>query len=329
MKLTQQEDYRKHSSLINNITNNATSTLRVVVNRECTLNCKWCYKEGVDHDNSIPTLTADTFIRAIRIAKDQGYDKINFTGGEPLIYPYLYRIVKEADDLGLKTYVTTNGTVMGGIELDKWTALKNHEFHVSLHTTNKKEFKDISGEDMHDNVIKGIIALREQEIPFKLNVVVTSKADWPRIRSVLDFAKELNLIVKLLGVHDCSVIESMPQKAVGEMLLDNGAEYVKRSSGGSVNYGYSQYDYQGTRVHVLNMLYGGGCCDRYKKGFCGEGIRYPRIIYTGEVKPCLHKTVGVIRNNSTNEEIGGLLGASKDFLNGLSKLPYTIDFHTP
>ena len=76
---------------------------------------------------------------------------------------------------------------------------------------------------------------------------------------------------------------------------------------------------------VLNMLYGGSCCDRFKSGQCGEGIRYPRVVYTGEVKPCLHWGSGIINNDSSDLEIGDILEKAKQFIRGLSTKPYTLD----
>ena len=311
--------------VIEHITDNACSTLRIVINKECTLNCEWCYKEGIDHNCSKPRLTIKTLIRCIKLAKKSGFTKINFTGGEPLLYPNLFKIVKAADIIGLNTYVTTNATLFAGINLKDWTSLKNHEFHITLNTIDNKEFIRISKEDMLENVLRGIKALLAHDIPLKFNTVVTSEKDWPRIKKVLDFARRFKITVKLLGVHDSTFFKSMPQRNVAKMLLDKGARYVGTSTGKAANYGYEQYILNGTRVHVLNMVYGGGCCERYRLGLCGEGIRYPRLVYTGEIKPCLHKSIGIIKNDSTDKEIIDLLRASQNHIQRISSEPYLLD----
>ena len=109
------------------------------------------------------------------------------------------------------------------------------------------------------------------------------------------------------------------------MLLREGDEHSDSSSGGGANYGYEQFTLGSAKIHVLNMLYGGGCCDRFQTEECGEGIRYPRVIYTGEVKPCLHLGIGSINNNSSDLEIGGILVAARQFIRKLGVEPYTLD----
>ncbi len=110
----------------------------------------------------------------------------------------------------------------------------------------------------------------------------------------------------------------------GNKVLKNGAQHTASSTGDGVNYGYEQFIMGITKIHVLNMLYGGGCCNRFRLGQCGEGIRYPRVIYTGEVKPCLYSGVGVIKNDSTNLEIGQVLEEAKQFIRGLSVKPFDV-----
>src|SRR3989338_5706666 len=94
------------------ITNNACSTLRFIVNKECQLKCVWCYEEGVDHKQSRKSLSADTFIRIAQVGKNYGFTKVNFSGGEPLLHPDLFRIQREIAVSGIQTYVTTNGVLI-------------------------------------------------------------------------------------------------------------------------------------------------------------------------------------------------------------------------
>ncbi|MFH0860740.1 MAG: radical SAM protein [Candidatus Altiarchaeota archaeon] len=311
--------------IIDHITENACSTLRIVINKECTLRCKWCYKEGIDHEKNTSQLSTNTYVKAIRVAHDTGFTKVNFTGGEPLLYPDLAKIAHEVEQLGMKSYVTTNATVMTGIDWNTWKKLKSHEFHVSVNTIDAQEFQDICGEDMVANVLQAVAYLLDSKIPVKLNTVVSSEDDWSRVAKVIDYAAEKKLIVKLLGVHDVNTFKSMSQREVAEMIVKNGAKHVRTSEGRENNYGYDQYTLNGALVHVLNMIYGGGCCDRYKTGQCGEGIRYPRLVYNGEIKPCLHVTTAIITDKSTKKEIREKLTETQKYVQTISRSPYYLD----
>lgn len=307
------------------ITGSACSTLRFVVNKECQLKCIWCYQEGIDHGHSKKNLSADTFIRIAQVGKDHGFTKVNFSGGEPLLHPDIFRIQREIARSGTQTYVTTNGALIDRKKAaEVWKTIPGLEVHVSVNTTDEKEYKDITGRSLLPTVLRGITQLVDAGIPFSINTVVSSENDWPTIRRVIDFAGETGTTVKLLGIHDAKQ-DPFSQKTVAEMVFKNGAQHTASSTGDGVNYGYEQFTVGQTRVHVLNMLYGGGCCDRFKSGQCGEGIRYPRVVYTGEVKPCLHCSSGVINNNSSDREIGDILEKAKQFIAGLSIKPFTLD----
>ena len=307
------------------ITENAETTLRIVINKECTLRCRWCYKEGLEHEKKKPELSTRTFRRAIRAAYDAGFRKVNFTGGEPLMFPELIDVVEQADSLGMKSYVTTNGTVLAGIDWDRWKKLRHNEFHVTLNAIDSDDFSDICGQDLAANVLKGVDFLLEHKIPMKFNTVVSSDEDWPRIAKILDYVAGKKVAVKLLGVHDAGSVSPMSQADVARMVVKRGGEHVRTSEGVDNNFGYDQYSINGALVHVLNMVYGGGCCDRFKNGLCGEGIRYPRLVYNGEIKPCLHVTTSKISDESKKEEIIEKLYDAKMYIRGLSKHPYKIE----
>ena len=311
-------------SLTESITDSACSTLRLVVNKACQLRCSWCYQEGMDHNSVKPILTPDTFIRIGDIAAENGFSKMTFSGGEPLLYPDLFRVQAAAAANGMKTYVTTNAVSIDGSDaVEQWNNIPNHEVHVSVNTLDEEEYRKITGRHLLKHALKGISLLRDAHIPMKINTVVSSPNDWPRVKRVIDFAGEQETVVKLLGTHDTDSL--FHQKEVAEMLLSHGAEHIATSATGDVNYGYEQFLVDKTRVHVLDMLYGGGCCDRFFSGQCGEGVRYPRITYSGDIRPCLHKSIGKISNESSDSEIRDLLIKSQRFIRNTARVPFFLD----
>jgi MoaA/NifB/PqqE/SkfB family radical SAM enzyme len=84
--------------------------LQVHASLKCNLACGHCYSW------SSPTapdgLPAKAVVQLIADAAGLGYRAVAFSGGEPLIYPGLTEALREAKALGLRTSVTTNGTLL-------------------------------------------------------------------------------------------------------------------------------------------------------------------------------------------------------------------------
>ncbi|MBN1798418.1 MAG: radical SAM protein [Spirochaetales bacterium] len=63
---------------------------------------------------------------------------ITFSGGEPFINPDLSQIVNEANRLGLKTYVNTNGFIVNQASLDKVVKAGIDAIHISIDSLGKE-----------------------------------------------------------------------------------------------------------------------------------------------------------------------------------------------
>jgi cyclic pyranopterin phosphate synthase len=298
--------------LAGHILDNATTCLRIVVNKECNLRCLWCFKEGLDYGGTNPSLSEDTLKRVISNVKKIGVKKLAFTGGEPLLYPHLYNLVKHADETGLLTYVTTNGTAFGAIDFGKWKNLVNNEFHVTLNGVDREDFTSVCGEDYFNQLMNGVKLLRHNMIPHRFNSIITSEDDWPRIKKVIDFVGEYSEGMRLIGVHSSSDVKHFPQRKVADLVVEKGGKFITQSRDLANNFGYDQYEIDGTRVDIFSMVHGKECQKCEKS--CGEGLRFTRISYDGDVRPCFHKSIGRLSDDSSDAEIQGILKESIRYL---------------
>ena len=91
-------------------------TLQVHPGRRCNLQCLHCYSD------SGPAVTEQLDIELLRgVVADAatiGYRVISVSGGEPLLYPALGRLLHCAHVAGLVTTVTTNGMLLDQRQLD-------------------------------------------------------------------------------------------------------------------------------------------------------------------------------------------------------------------
>jgi len=118
-------------------------------------------------------LTADEFVRLVRIAVDAGIRKVRLTGGEPLVRKDLVEIVSgiaslaDVEDLSL----TTNGYILD--ELAPALAKAGlTRINVSLDTLRPDRFKSIARRGDLERVLAGIAAARRNGIaPIKINCV--------------------------------------------------------------------------------------------------------------------------------------------------------------
>ena len=76
--------------------------------RLCNLACLHCYSASGPKEKA--ALSADDLSDALLLLKDEGYEQISLSGGEPMAYPHLAELIKLAKNIGYKVTMITNGT---------------------------------------------------------------------------------------------------------------------------------------------------------------------------------------------------------------------------
>ncbi len=132
---------------------------------------------------------------------------MRFTGGEPLLYPWLVDRIARARDLGVeKLSVSTNGYL-----LDRLAAPLAHaglkRLNVSLDSLRPERFKRITRGGDLDRVLRGLFAARDLIPRIKLNVVLLRDENLSEVPALTDFA--------LREGFDIQFIETMPLGMAG------------------------------------------------------------------------------------------------------------------
>ena len=154
--------------------------LRVSLTDRCNLRCTYCMPaEGLEWLPTEQSLDDAEVIRLIRLAVERlGICAVRFTGGEPLLRRSLEAIVAETSrmrtDEGAApaTAITTNA-----LGLDKrargLAEAGLGRINVSLDTTDRAAFADLTRRDRLGDVVRGIDAALEAGLsPVKVNAVV-------------------------------------------------------------------------------------------------------------------------------------------------------------
>ncbi len=252
--------------------------LRVSVTKRCNLNCSYC---GAGTEKCEDGLTAAQIEKIVRAFAVNGITKVRLTGGEPLVRSDICEIAKRISGIeGIKKIaLTTNG-----IRLAEYAkALKAagvSAVNVSLDTTDREQFRAITGYDMLHKVLEGIDECERVGFPsLRLNAVLVKGRNDDQAEKLVDIARNRKIDVRF--------IELMPfsRESADEGLMVTGKEILSRfpflravNESGEKNVAryYSAESFKG-RVGFISPV---------SEKFCGDCNRI-RLLSDGRVKPCL------------------------------------------
>lgn len=96
-------------------TGDIVNVIQIHPTLRCNLRCQHCYStSGPEHKGE---LALDVLERFLAAAAGEGYNAIGLSGGEPLTWKPLPRLLASARDLGFATSVTSNGLLLNAQRL--------------------------------------------------------------------------------------------------------------------------------------------------------------------------------------------------------------------
>lgn len=271
--------------------------LRVSVTKRCNLNCSYCgAKNEVGEE-----LTSSQIERIVRAFAACGIIKVRLTGGEPLVRQDIIEIAQRIANVdGIrKIALTTNGIFLKQYakELKKAgvTAI-----NISLDTTDKEQFRAITGYDGLHKVFDGIDECERVGLsPIRLNAVLTKGKNEDQAESLINIARERKIDVRF--------IELMPFSSDGEKdeLVVKGEEILKSypELRPFVKEGTTDFEKSVARYYTADNFKGRvGFITPVSNRFCSECNRI-RLLSDGKIKPCLgNNAVYDIMNVIDDEE---------------------------
>ena len=81
--------------------------VKIELTNKCSRNCKHCSSNATSDSNKLRSLDYQDVARIIKEASQMGVETIVFTGGEPLMYDDLDKLVKLTNDLKMKSTIYT------------------------------------------------------------------------------------------------------------------------------------------------------------------------------------------------------------------------------
>ncbi len=108
-------------------------TLYIEVTRNCYFKCSYCSSGSNDRTKWESTKSIEEIEKHILLpAKEVGTNFINFSGGEPFLYPNFIDLLKIANEMGFKIGISTNGSLLSAKLIEKLTNTLGKNLLISL-----------------------------------------------------------------------------------------------------------------------------------------------------------------------------------------------------
>ena len=134
----------------------------------CNLRCKGCYTLGYGMRHELPYEIVD---KVLKECEELGISIITILGGEPLVYPHLFRMLEEHPDITFQVY--TNGTLV-----TRETARRFRELHAIVVISNEgyeAETDQWRGNGVYKKILKAFEYLTDERVIVGSSATVTSK----------------------------------------------------------------------------------------------------------------------------------------------------------
>ncbi len=256
--------------------------LRISVTERCNFRCQYCMPEKpfswVPREN---LLSFEELFSFVRVAIDEGVDKIRITGGEPLLREDLDRFVKMIHDHkpDIDLALTTNGYLLA----DTAERLKNaglKRINVSIDSLKPHIAYRIAQKDVLGKVLEGVEKALEVGFRVKVNMVPLKGINDDEIVDVMEYAKARGMTIRYIeymeNVHAKAGLKGLSGK---EILAKIKERYTIRKVGREGSSPAFNY--------LTDDGYKFGIIDPHKHDFC-ESCNRIRLTAEGFLIPCLY-----------------------------------------
>ncbi|EAI2953728.1 GTP 3',8-cyclase MoaA [Campylobacter coli] len=255
--------------------------LRISVTQRCNFRCLYCMpKIPFNHQPKENLLSFEELFLFVKVAIDEGIEKIRITGGEPLLRKDLSVFIKMINDYkkDLDLAITTNGFLLKDFAKDlKDAGLKR--LNISLDTLESKKAKILAQKDVLDSVLAGIDEALSVGLKVKLNTVVLEGLNDDELIPLLEFAKSKNIQIRFIefmeNIHAYGKLQGLKRDEIIQILSQKyQVKLIKKAEKAPVSiYSADGYEF--------------GIIDPHSHEFCDSCNRI-RLSAEGLLIPCLY-----------------------------------------
>ena len=257
--------------------------IRVSVTSRCNFRCLYCMPntpfEWEPHEN---ILSYEEMFEFLKLAIDEGVNKIRITGGEPLLRKDLDVFIKMLYDYkpSIDLALTTNGYYLKEYAKRlKEAGLKR--VNISLDSLKKDIAFKIAQKDVLAKVLEGIDEAIKNGFVVKLNMVVMKDINDDEVIDLLELAKKKGVIIRFIEFME-------NEKAYPNIKRVNSNEILKKIS---KKYIFKELKKENSASKYFQMDDGYifGIIEPHSEDFCKSCNRI-RLTAEGYLIPCLFFT---------------------------------------
>lgn len=262
------------------------SYLRLSITDACNFRCVYCLPNGYKkkENGSESYLNLHEIKNLCQAFAELGTWKVRLTGGEPTLrrdLPAIIRAVSAID--GIRTVaLSTNGYRLKQLASDLRKAGVSH-LNVSVDSLRREKFKEITGQDVLDDVLEGIeSALLAGFSQVKVNAVLMKNWIEEELPAFLDWVQVKPITVRVIEMMRTGLNgeafrkEHIQSGALYERLLSSGWKLKPRNEGDGPALEFNHPNYRG-QIGIIAP---------YSQDFCATCNRL-RVTSDGGLRLCL------------------------------------------
>ncbi len=285
--------------------------LRISVTDRCNLRCIYCNPLGsCGFIERREILSFEEIHRIARLFVGCGITKVRLTGGEPLVRRNIVHLVhKLAGIEGVEELTLTTNGILLELVAAELKAAGLQRVNVSVDSTERESYKQITGFDLLPRVTRGIYKAIEVGLtPVKINSVIMRDVNVSQIATLAQMSVYLPVIVRFIeycptGKYTKEVTDYVPNSEVRK-IIESKFGPLSAILGMGTN-GPALY------FKVRNSAGAIGFISGRTSVFCRLCTRL-RLTSDGILKPCLYSThhydlKKLIRSSASDKQVLALL----------------------
>lgn len=260
--------------------------------RACNLSCQHCYMDASERARD--EMTLEESVSLVDELADLKVPILIFTGGEPLLSRNFYALAFHAREVGLRTVISTNGTLITPEVARLLAEAKIQYVGVSLDSADPKRhdnFRGVAG--AHFRALEGLKNARDAGLKTGLRITLT-RDNWQDVPALLNLALQENIprfcLYHLVptgrgaGIADRDVTHEQRRSVI--RLLAEAAEELKDE-----NIEILTTDSPMDGAFLMEILKDDPRRESVRKlltnaGGCSTGVKVANINHRGDVHPC-------------------------------------------
>jgi pyrroloquinoline quinone biosynthesis protein E len=178
----------RNTAIANPLRDDYPSKITLSITYRCNHRCCFCCISAGDPMSG--ELEENDWLRIIDEAAELGIMEVTLSGGEPLIHPGIFSIVKRITDRGMYPIILTNGALLTEEYIKKFAQLGAGYFYLNLTAANDELYDNIVGCKGNFPWVKKAIQNLKKHGLFTRVKIVLLPFNVKEIEGILDFCYE-------------------------------------------------------------------------------------------------------------------------------------------